>query len=150
MDEKPPDQPKTEPGADPVILRTFAPGDLPYLLSTWLRDLRDADPGPLPDDLYFTAHRTQVERVLAAPSVRVTVAAASDRPEEILGYAVSEPGEVLWWIHVRKGLRGRGLAKRLLVAAGCPPGTPAAWGTVLGKIRLRNPPRGRRLRRRFQ
>lgn len=129
-----------------VLLRAFAPGDLAYLMSTWLRDLRDADPSPLPDDLYFPAVRALIERVLGDPQVRCTIAAAADVPAEILGYVVAIPKELLIWTHVRKGLRGRGLAKLLLQHAQTPPGTPAAWGTALGKIRLRNPPRGRQVR----
>lgn len=131
---------------DAVLLREFAPGDLAYMMSTWLRDLRDADPSPLPDDLYFPAVRALVERLLADPSVRCTIAAAADMPNEILGYVVAIPKETLIWAHVRKGLRGRGLAKLLLQTAECPPGTPAAWSTALSKIRLRNPPRGRLVR----
>jgi GNAT superfamily N-acetyltransferase len=129
-----------------VLLREFAPGDLAYLMSTWLRDLRDADPSPLPDDLYFPAVRALVERLLSDPQVRCTIAAAADVPDEILGYVVAIPKELLVWTHVRKGLRGRGLAKLLLQSVDCPPGTPAAWSTALGKIRLRNPPRGRLFR----
>lgn len=131
---------------DPVILRDFAPGDLAYLMSTWLRDLRDADPSPVPDDLYFPTQRALIERLLANPQVRCTIAAASDVPTEILGYVVAMPKELILWTHVRKGLRGRGLAKLLLQSVECPPGTPAAWSTALGKIRLRNPPRGRQVR----
>lgn len=131
---------------DAVLLRAFAPGDLAYVMSTWLRDLRDADPSPLPDDLYFPAVRALIERLLADPRVRCTIAAASDKPEEILGYVLAIPKELVLWTHVRKGLRGRGLAKLLLQSVDCPPGTPAAWSTALGKIRLRNPPRGRLLR----
>ena len=129
-----------------VLLRDFAPGDLAYLMSTWLRDLRDADPSPIPDDLYFPAVRATIERVLSDPQVRCTIAAAADMPNEILGYVVAVPKELLIWTHVRKGLRGRGLAKQLLLSAECPPGTPAAWSTALAKIRLRNPPRGRQVR----
>lgn len=131
---------------DAVLLRAFAPGDLAYVMSTWLRDLRDADPSPMPDDLYFPAVRALIERLLSDPQVRCTIAAASDKPEEILGYVLAIPKELVLWTHVRKGLRGRGLAKLLLQSVDCPPGTPAAWSTALGKIRLRNPPRGRLLR----
>ena len=131
-----------------VILREFAPGDLAYLMSTWLRDLRDADPSPLPDDLFFPAQRALIERLLVDPTVRCTIAAAADMPDEILGYVVAIPKEVVLWTHVRKALRGRGLAKLLLLSLDCPPGTPAAWGTALGKIRLRCPPRGRQFRQR--
>ena len=129
-----------------VLLREFAPGDLAYMMSTWLRDLRDADPSPLPDDVFFPAARTLVERLLGDPQVRCTVAAAADVPDEILGYVVAIPKELLIWTHVRKGLRRRGLAKLLLQTADCPPGTPAAWSTVLSKLYLRNPPRGRQVR----
>lgn len=129
-----------------VLLRAFAPGDLAYMMSTWLRDLRDADPSPIPDDLYFAAVRALVERLLADSSVRCTIAAAADAPSEILGYVVAIPGELVLWTHVRKGLRRRGLAKLLLQSAECPPGTPAAWSTVLSKLYLRNPPRGRQVR----
>lgn len=129
-----------------VLLRDYAPGDHNYLMSTWLRDLREADPSPLPDDLYFPAVRALVERLMRDPQVRCTIAAASDVPTEILGYVIAIPEKLVIWTHVRKGLRGRGLAKLLLQSAQCPPGTPAAWGTALGKIRLRNPPRGRQVR----
>lgn len=134
--------------SDAVLLREFAPGDLAYLMSTWLRDLRESDPSPLPDDLYFPAVRSLVERLLSDPQVRCTIAAASDMPNEILGYVVAIPKELILWTHVRKGLRGRGLAKQLLMAVECPPGTPAAWSTAQSKIRLRNPPRGRQWRAR--
>jgi GNAT superfamily N-acetyltransferase len=132
---------------DPVKLRQVVPGDLPYIYSTWLRDLRDADGGPLPDDLFFAAHRGFIDQLLADPRVTALVACAADAPSEILGYVVAEPGEVLLWVQVKKPLRGQGLAKRLLEAAKAPPGTPAAWSTPLSRDRLQNPPRGRRVRR---
>lgn len=132
---------------DPVKIRQVGPGDLPYLFATWLRDLRDADGGPMPDDLFFDAHRALIERLLSDPNVTALVACAADDPNEILGYVVAEPKEVLWWVQTRKALRNRGLAKMLLSAAQVPPGTPAAWSTPLSRERLQNPPRGRRIRR---
>ncbi len=131
---------------DPFVLREFAPGDIGYLMSTWLRDLRDADPSPTPDDIFFPAQRALIERLLVQPQVRCTIAAASDNPDEILGYVVAIPREILLWISVRKPLRRRGLAKILLESVECPPGTPAAWSTVHSKLRLQNPPRGRQCR----
>lgn len=133
---------------DPVTIRQVVAGDLPYIFSTLLRDLRDADGGPLPDDLWFATHRAFIERLLADPAVTALVACASDAPDEILGYIVAEPGEVLWYVQTRKPLRKQGLAKRLLVAAQVPPGTPAAWSTPLARQRLQNPPRGRQIRAR--
>lgn len=133
---------------DAVILREFAAGDLHYLMATWLRDLRDADPSPVPDDLFFPMARALVERLLASNLVRCTIAAAADRPDEILGYAVAIPKELVLWVHVRKPLRRRGLAKSMLLHLDCPPGTPGAWATVHSKLRLQNPPRGRTARTR--
>jgi hypothetical protein len=135
--------------SDPVLIRNLAPGDVNFLFATWLRDLRDADASALPDDLWFAAHRSYIERQFADPKVKVLVACAADQPNEILGYIVAEPSEVLQWVFVRKGpLRGQGLAKRLLEAAKVPPGTPAAWMTPLGRQRLQNPRRSRQLRSR--
>lgn len=132
---------------DPIKIRQVVAGDLPYIFSTWLRDLRDADGGPLPDDLFFQAHRALIERLLGDPTVVALVACAADDPNEIWGYVVAEPHEVLHWVQTRKASRGRGLAKMLLTAAQVPPGTPAAWSTPLSREHLQNPPRGRRIRR---
>lgn len=133
---------------DGVVLRPAVAGDLSYLFSTWLRDLRDADGSALEDDLWFPAHRTHVERTLADPRVEVHVLAASDNPNEIVGYVVAEPGEALHWLQIRKGpLREKGLAKLLLEAARVQD-APAVWSTPEGRRRLRNPWRGRKLRRR--
>lgn len=132
---------------DPVLVRNVAPGDTNFVYSTWLRDLRDSDASALPDDLWFAAHRAYLDRVFLDPTVRVLVAAAADQPNEILGYIVAQPNEVLQWVYVRKGLRGQGLAKRLLNEVKAPPGTPAAWMTPLGRQRLQNPRRSRQIRR---
>lgn len=135
--------------ADPVLIREVTEGDLNAIFAWWLRDLRDADPGALPDDLWFPAHRAHIERLLGDEKIKARVACAADAPNEILGFAVAEPNEVLWWVHVRRdgGLRGHGLAKRLLNAVEAPPGTPAAWTTPDAR-KLKNPWRGRRVRRR--
>lgn len=126
----------------------MVPSDLPYVFSTWLRDLRDADPSGLPDDLWFPAHRALIERTLADRSVVALVAAASDAPTEILGYVVAEPGEVLEWIHVRKPLRRKGLAKRLLSQVTPPQDAiPARWITPDARKYLRVLPRSRVMRR---
>lgn len=133
---------------DGTAIRPALPGDLNYIFACVLRDMRDADGSTLPDDLWYPAHRAYLERVLMDSSVEVHVLCTEDDRNEILGFAVVRPGEELTWLHVRKGpLRGRGLAKRLLVAAKAE-ALPAAWSTPLGRKRLRNPWRGRSLRRR--
>ncbi len=134
--------------SDGTLIRPGLPSDLSFIFSTWLRDMRDADGTVLPDDLWFPAHRAYVERVLMDPSVEVHVIVPEDAHTEILAYIVARPSEAIEWLHVRKGpLRGRGLAKRLMEKARVLD-APSAWMTPLGRKRLRNPWRGRKLRRR--
>lgn len=134
--------------ADPVLIREFNPairGEENFILSTWLRELRDADPSGLPDDLWYEAHRRHIMNQLADGQVTVLVAAASDAPEEILGYVVGVKGERLEWVHVRKNLRRKGLAKRLLQVANLEPGLPARFKTKWSHL-LKHPWRPRQLR----
>lgn len=131
---------------DGALSRNAVAGDLNYIFATTLRDMRDADGSALPDEDWFPAHRAYLERTLADPAVECRVLCAWDDHNEILGYCISRPEKELIWCHVRKGpLRRRGLAKRLLSEARVL-GSPAAWTTPLGRVRLRNPWRGRQLR----
>lgn len=132
--------------SDGTILRPALPGDLNYIFSTVLRDMRDADGSALEDEYWYPAHRGHLERTLSDPSVTVLVIAPEDDPNEILAYLIARPEEEVIWCHVRKGpLRGHGLAKRLLEECRVLD-APARWMTPLGRQRLRNPWRGRRLR----
>lgn len=131
---------------DGVMVRTVVPADLNYIYSTWLRDLRDSDPSPLPDELWFPAHRAHAEALLSDPRTIALVAAASDDPREILAYIVADE-DAIWWLNVRKGpLRGKGLAK-LLMDETKTHNTPLAWATRDSRVRLTNPCRSRQIRR---
>jgi hypothetical protein len=99
-----------------VVLRAALPSDLNFIRRTWLSGLREL-PNGLPDEFWWPAHRQYVERCLFSDDHTVNILGASDDPHEILGYAVASK-EVLEWVHVRKGLRGNGLAGVLLRAAG--------------------------------
>lgn len=132
-----------------VEFRPAGSTDLAYLYTWWLRDARAADGSPLPDDLWFPAARELINRILSDPKVLALVAHPSDNRDEILGFVVAEPHEVLHWVHVRRGpLRGRGLARLLLEAAGATD-AEAGWVTPLGRTHLRNRPRPRNQRRRY-
>lgn len=130
-----------------VLVRQATAGDLSYLYATFLRDLRDSDPSGLPDALWFPPHRQYLDALLADRATTTLIAAAADKPQEILGYVIATPGE-LAWVHVRKGpLRQKGIAKLLLIKAGVSPSTPTRWSTRLSRQRLPNPFRSRELRR---
>jgi len=143
-----PSPPSPDPlGApDPIGVREAQATDLAFIYSTWLRAARAADSGPLPDDLWFSAHRELITRALADSSVSVLIAHPVDAVDQILGYVVAEPKTVLLWIHVRDKFRGMGLGKRLLQAAQVTD-APAAWWTRDAEARLRNRRRTRQLRR---
>lgn len=135
------------PELDGVLVRQATAGDLNYLYSTLLRDMRDADPSGLPDTLWFPPHRQYLDALLADRATTTLIASAADQPREILGYVIATPSE-LAWVHVRKGpLRERGIARLLLSKAGVTPSTPTRWTTRLGRQRLSNPYRSRELRR---
>lgn len=102
-----------EPG---LVLRAALTSDLNFIRRTWLSGLRETSNG-LPDAQWWPAHRDYVEGQLFAEHNKILIAGASDDPHEILGYAVASK-EVLEWVHVRKGLRRRGLAGTLLGALG--------------------------------
>lgn len=133
--------------SDGTRIRPALPGDLNYIMSTALRDMRDADGTALPDEHWYPAHRAYLESVLSDPAVTCLVLCAEDDHNEILGYCIARPTEELVWVHIRRGpLRERGLARRLMTEAQVL-AAPAAWMTPMGRRRLRNPWRGRALRR---
>lgn len=134
---------------DILRFRNARASDLPFVYSTWLREARAADGSPLPDDLWFDAHRALINRILSDPRVCLTVAHPADDPDMILGYIVAERGELLAWIHVKERFRRQGIARRLLELVDVA-SAPAGWTTPLGRERLRNPRRPRKVRSRWK
>lgn len=131
-----------------VRIRHAGPRDLAFIYASWLRDARAADPGSLPDDLWFPAHRELINRILANPAVVALIAAPVDAPDQILGFIVAEPKETLLWVHVKEKFRTQGIARRLLQESESLT-SPAAWWTPLSSDRLRNPRRTRQLRKSY-
>ena len=132
---------------DPFIIRNYVPSDEPYIMSTWLRDMRKEDRGSLPSDIWYNSHREYIKRIFSDKEVQVLVLATADNPNEIIGYAVGIPERVLFWCQIRQGkLRSQGLSKRLLTQLKCLPSTPAALTSAMGRRKLLNPYRGYELR----
>ncbi len=122
--------------APEVLLRAALESDLNFIRRTWLSGLREA-PNGLPDAQWWPAHRDYVEQQLFSAANRVMIAGATDDPHEILGYAVAGQ-DVVEWVHVRKGLRGNGLAGVLLRSLGFSAARPplARWRNQWSRNRL--------------
>ncbi len=126
----------------------MVPGDENFVLSTILRDLRQADSSGLPDEHWFPAHRAFFQSLFRDRAVAVVIACAADQPREILGYVLARPGEALEWIYVRRPLRRKGLAKRLLAAVRIESSdVQSRWTTPDGRKYLRSRLSSRSLRR---
>jgi hypothetical protein len=102
-----------------LVLRAALTSDLNFIRRTWLSGLREL-PNGLPDGFWWPAHRGYVEGQMFSADNKILIAGATDDPHEILGYAVASE-KVLEWVHVRKGLRGQGLAGTLLRGLGFSP-----------------------------
>lgn len=138
-----------QPSTEPVALRPAEAGDLAFIYSTWLRDLRHADGGPLADDIWFPAHREHVNRVLMDSKVQVMVIHPTDARTQILGYVVAEPDAILHWVYIKPRYREKfGLCRRLLEAVRATEAL-ASWTTQDARTKLRNPRRPRMLRQRY-
>lgn len=139
----------SEPTEVPSLLvRKGRLTDLPFVYANWLRELRHADNSPLADDLFFGAHRAHLNRVLSDPKVVLLVACPSDDEDQILGFVVAEPEEILHWIQIKPRFREKyGLCRTLLEAAKVTD-APASW-TTRDSARLRNPRRSRQQRKRY-
>lgn len=130
-------------------VRPAVPSDTNFIFATWLRDLRHSDGGPLPDDVWFPAHRELLNRILCDDKVSVLIVHPSDAPNEILGYIVAEPNEVLWWIYIKPKFRVKyGLAKLLLEKAKAE-NALSAFSTPESKLKLKNLRRPRQLRPKY-
>lgn len=135
---------------DVVQVRPGRPTDLAFVYRTWLDVLRQADVSPLPNDIFFPAHREYINRVLADPKVELQVACPTDRPNDILGYVVAHSGELIQWLYLKPQFRGKhlGLVQLLLQSVQCET-CPLLWKTPDSR-KMRNPLRSRQNRHRVE
>jgi GNAT superfamily N-acetyltransferase len=100
--------------ADIVLLRAGGSADVPFILSSWLKCYRQSPAvSAIRTDRYFRRHHAVLERLLARPTARVTIAAYRDDPDTIFGWAVTE-GDVLHFLYVKDKFRAQGIGRRLL------------------------------------
>jgi hypothetical protein len=130
---------------NPVEVRPGKASDLAYVYRTWLDGLRQADASPLPNDLFFPAHREYINRVLATPGTQFLVVAPTDRTDDIMAYVVAEQG-IIQWLFLRPQFRGKHLGLvQLLLNSLKMTDLLLAWRTPDSK-KLRLPLRSRQIR----
>ncbi len=95
--------------------RSAHPGDLPYILSTWVRSYGSGIPSARRQQAVADYRRRYVDRVMASDPHIVLLCSPESR-NTLHGYAVAV-GDALAWVYVARDLRGLGLAKRAITAA---------------------------------
>ncbi len=96
---------------DPIRLRPGAPGDIPFVMRTWLDSYRHSAWARQLGELYYPTHRLIVEAILKRGRLLVACAAADE--DTIAGWACTE-ADVIHFVFVKPDCRGAGLARRLL------------------------------------
>lgn len=98
---------------DSFDIRPANVDDLPFIYSTWLKNLyygcpfyRDVD-----RKTYFSSYKHIVTGLLSRATVKVCC--LKEEPEVVLGYSVHE-GEILHWVYVKKAWRGLRIASCLV------------------------------------
>jgi hypothetical protein len=102
-----------------ISFRSYLPGDLHFILSTWLRGLYYGNDyfREIEDKVYFKNYENIIKHILAKPSVRIDVACLKEDDSVILGYTVTEKKDdknILHWVFVKNIWRGIGISKDLL------------------------------------
>lgn len=133
-----------------LVTRPRETRDDDFVFGFWLDSFRESHMhGPLPPDLYFSATREAVSRILARDSVRCLVIEEQDNdPMVLAAFLAYEPTWRRWsrrrrqfeeffvvhYLYVRGSVRGNGLARRLLAEAGARPGRLAfSFGTIASR-----------------
>jgi GNAT superfamily N-acetyltransferase len=98
-----------------IVLRAAQATDKGFILNSWLVGNYWGNWffNQMNQDLYFKVYTEVVSRLLFNPLTRVDVAALSDDPNMILGFAVYN-GPTLHWIYVKKDYRSKGIANLLI------------------------------------
>lgn len=123
----------SEAGSSHLAVRVSAPGDEPFIFSSWLKSYQKARERKLADidrsarldtRRFYEAQDLTIKRLLRRCGALVVHGSAN--PSDIFGYLISEPvpsGRVVHWLYVKQVFRRMGLAGHLLEVLR----EPAAW-----------------------
>ena len=109
---------------DGFKLRPLGEGDIPVVMSAWLKSNRKHSPlaKHLSNTVYFDEHHKVITRLVSRCGV--IVAEVEGAPDEVAGWICAEPDKefVVHYVYVKPLYRKAGLAKWMLEAAGWKPG----------------------------
>jgi GNAT superfamily N-acetyltransferase len=104
----------------PLQLVGRAPEYVAFCAAAWMNAGRDSDAmAHVPRAVYDHHHHAQLERLWNDPGCTFLFAAHPPDPNFVFGYLIGEAtnaGPVLHWLHVRRSMRGFGVARALLAA----------------------------------
>jgi ribosomal protein S18 acetylase RimI-like enzyme len=102
-----------------IVIRDAQTSDRNFILSSWLKGnyFGNFYFGQIPQHVYFEEYSKWILKALADENTKVSVACDENIPGWIVGFAVSNK-ENLYWVHVKKEFRNRGIATLLLAGKG--------------------------------
>lgn len=72
-----------------IMTRPYEPGDLHFVLNSWMRSFRLYH-AYTPDKIYYASMQTMIQQIMQRPSARCVVACDATRPEFIFGFVVAD------------------------------------------------------------
>lgn len=103
-----------------VHYRDLEPGDVSFVLDSWIKSFRDSPwAGVVPNHRFFDITHEVIEELLQR-GAKVEVAAAKHDPTRILGWVCYEPvkgGTAIHYLYVKDPFRLQGLGRSLLERA---------------------------------
>lgn len=97
--------------ADPVRLRTRAPGDDAFIYSSWLKSYRQSPAAKeFSNDVYYSGQSRLIARLMKEATI--LLACSQDDEDQVYGYICFGPG-LLHYLYVKHAYRGYGIARLL-------------------------------------
>lgn len=97
------------------MLRTGKNEDLPFIYSTWLRNLYYSNEmfNKIEKRTYYAAYSKIMENIIALPQIVVTICCLDDAPDVIVGYIITR-GPVLHYAYVKNAWRRASVFNKLV------------------------------------
>jgi hypothetical protein len=100
-------------------VRPMVPGDISFVMNSWLRRYRDSiHPRLVTDRVYYEFQQGVIQRILATEGLKVVVAVDPEDTNHIYGYCVGEALTDDWmmlhWVYVKGAFRRFSMARDLL------------------------------------